>query len=133
MWRILMMVLLMLSPAFAQDEATVRKVQSIAQLQAEGVPVLQSLPVISTAAESLRRTEEQVIQRTIALAIVAVKGETGDHSIGLGLIEQFGAQGYFTPREQAFMDNPAPDQAIRIAMTWRYEGVHVMLGCGRDL
>jgi Domain of unknown function (DUF4272) len=120
-------VFMLCQPATAQDEAAARKAQSIAQLQAEGVPVLDSLPVIETQTTSLRRTEEEVIRRTIALAIVAVKGETGDHDLGQALIAQFAATGFFTPKEQAFMDNPTPDAPARIAMTWRYEGVHVML------
>jgi Domain of unknown function (DUF4272) len=120
-------VMMMTQSAWAQDEATIRKAQSIAVLQAEGVPVLDTLPVIETTATSTRRAEEDVIQRTIALAIVAVKGETGDHDLGQKLIGQFNATGYFSPQEQAFMDDPAPNEANRITMTWRYEGVHVML------
>lgn len=118
---------LFLAQAAFADEAGARKDRSIAQLQAEGVPVLDSLPVIETEATSLRRDPEEVIQRTIALAIVAVKGETGDHAMGLALIDQFSAAGYFTPAEQAFMDNPTPDAQDRTQFTWRYEGVHVML------
>ncbi|NJS38323.1 MAG: DUF4272 domain-containing protein [Rhodobacteraceae bacterium] len=118
---------LFLAQAAFADEAAARKDRSITQLLAEGVPVLYSLPGIETTATSPRRDPEEVIQRTIALAIVAVKGETGDHAMGLALIDQFDAAGYFTPAEQAFMDNPARDQQDRIQFTWRYEGVHVML------
>jgi Domain of unknown function (DUF4272) len=124
---VLLGVFLMTQAVWGQDEAQARKAASIAQLQSEGVPVLDSLPMIETTATSLRRTEEEVIRRTIALAIVAVKGETGDHELGLKLIQQFDAEGYFSPHEQAFMDDPAPNEADRITMTWRYEGVHVML------
>jgi Domain of unknown function (DUF4272) len=124
---ILLGVLMMSQSVWAQDEATARKVRSMTQLQTEGVPVLDSLPVIETVATSTRRTDEDVIQRTIAFAIVAVKGETGDHDLGLKLIGQFGAAGYFSPDEQAFMDDPDPEEATRIAMSCRYEGVHVML------
>jgi Domain of unknown function (DUF4272) len=124
---LLLASLVLAAPAVSADEGADRKARSVAILTEEGVPVLDSLPLIETEATSLRRDPEEVIQRTIALAIVAVKGETGDHALGLSLIEQFGAEGYFTPAEQAFMADPAPDDATRTQFTWRYEGVHVML------
>ncbi len=122
----LVMILALTAPAFA-EEAAERKARSIAQLQAEGVPVLESLPLIETEATALRRSEEEVVRRAIALAIVAVKGETGDHALGLALIDQFGAEGFFTPAERAFMDDPAPSEHDRVQFTWRYEGADVML------
>ncbi|MGL4236850.1 DUF4272 domain-containing protein [Tabrizicola sp.] len=118
---------LALTGAAQADEAEARKARSIAVLEAEGVPYITHLPVIETEATSLRRSDEDVIHRTIALAIVAVKGETGDHALGQALIGQFAAEGYFTPDEQAFMDDPAPDEHTRLQFSWRYEGVHVML------
>nr|WP_246706333.1 DUF4272 domain-containing protein [Rhizobium laguerreae] len=77
-----------------------------------------------------------VVQRTIALAIVAVKGETGDHEMGQALIRQFDATSFFTPKERAFMDDPDPTDQDRTNFAWRYEGVHVTLwalGISADL
>nr|WP_245484507.1 DUF4272 domain-containing protein [Rhizobium leguminosarum] len=73
------------------DEAGARKARSIAQLQSEGVPIIDHLPTIEPESESTRRNTKAVVQRTIALAIVAVKGETGDHEMGQALIRQFDA------------------------------------------
>ncbi len=70
---------------------------------------------------------EEVVERTIALAIVAVKGETGDHALAQSLISQFEAEGYFTPAERAFIENPEPSENDRNQFVWRYEAVHVLL------
>lgn len=127
-WLVMMAAaLLICAGPGAADEATERKARSVAVLEAEGVPLIDHLPVIETGAQSLRRDREQVIRRAVALTIVAVKGETGDHALAEHLVAQFGAEGFFTPAEQAFMDDPAPDAHSRIQFTWRYEGVHVML------
>lgn len=89
--------------------------------------MLPSLPVIATQADSLRRTEAEVAQRMIALAIVAVKGETGDHAMGLRLIDQFGAEGFLSPAEAAFIRDPAVTDFDRVQFSWRYEGVWMLL------
>jgi hypothetical protein len=47
----------------------------------EGVPTIDHLPVIEPESGSSRRSTKLVVQRTIALEIVAVKGETGDHAM----------------------------------------------------
>jgi hypothetical protein len=121
------MVLALVGAARSETEAEARKARSVAVLEAAGVQVLPSLPVIETEATSLRRTETEVAERMIALAIVAVKGETGDHALGLQLIDQFGAAGFLSPAEARFMADPAPSEFDRIQFTWRYEGVWVML------
>jgi len=109
------------------DEAGARKARSIAQLRSEGVPTIDHLPTIEPENESTHRNTKAVVQRTIALAIVAVKGETGDHAMGQALIRQFNAASFFTPKERAFMDDPDPSDQERTNFAWRYEGVHVML------
>jgi len=119
-------LVLMAAPVTA-GEAEDRKARSVAVLQAEGVPILDSLPLIETEAISTRRTKEEVVQRAVALAIVAVKGETRDAALGNALITQFDASDFFTPDERAFMDAPTVSDADQLKFTWRYEGVHVML------
>ena len=118
---------LCLAAPLAAQTPEARKDASHSVLQAEGVPILLSLPLIADETSSPRRRDEEVIQRLIALAIVAVKGETNDHGMALGLVQQFNATGYFTPQEQAFMDNTRPVEQDLINMSWRYEGVHVLL------
>ena len=111
----------------AVDEAQARKARSVAQLQSEGVATIDHLPTIEPESTTRRQNAKVVVRRTIALVIVAVKGETGDHAMAQALIRQFGAEGFFTPKEQAFMDDPNPSDQDRANFAWRYEGVHVML------
>lgn len=120
-------VLCLATPIAAQTSPEARKDASHTLLRAEGVPILETLPLIEDAANSTRRSDEEVIQRLIALAIVSVKGETNDHGMALGLVAQFNATGYFTPVEQAFINNTRPAEQQRIDMSWRYEGAHVLL------
>lgn len=120
----------------ASGEAGARKARSLTILKAEGVPFIEHLPVIETVAESTRRRPAEVLHRAIALAIVAAKGHTGDAAFAYELIERFGAEGFFSPWEQAFIDDPNPDGQSVASSVWRYEGAHVMLwamGLASDL
>lgn len=130
MFRKLLALTVLILPglaAAAPNEAEARKARSIAHLEQIGMPVLDTLPVIETVKTSTRRSAPEVADRLLALAIVAVKGETGDPALGDALTEQFKAKGLFSPREQAFMDDAAPDMHSRTQFAWRYEGVAVLL------
>ena len=109
------------------EEQLARRARSVAQLKAQGIPVLDSLPVIADEALALRRTDHEVAERALALMIVAVKGETGDQDLIETIIAQYGAQDYFTPAERALIEDPNPPEQVRVQMTWRYEGVYVLL------
>ncbi len=104
-----------------------RKERSIKQVRALGVPVLDSLPVIADTAQSLHRSNQEVAERALALMIVAVKGETADQALINEVIADYGAMGLFTPVEQTFIDavDLTPDDYAQ--MSWRYEGVAVLL------
>lgn len=104
-----------------------RKARSEAALRARGVPVLAALPVIAGESRSQRRTDHEVAARALGAMIAAVKGETGDHDLGQALLQQFDATDYLTPMEAAFMTARAPDPQVRVNMTWRYEGVLILL------
>ncbi len=104
-----------------------RKDRSEAALRARGVPVLASLPVIAGETRSQRRTDREVAERALGAMIAAVKGETADYDMGQALLKQFDAASYLTPMERAFMADPNPDQQFRVNITWRYEGVYVLL------
>jgi hypothetical protein len=109
------------------SEAEARRQRSIAVLQNEGVPYIDHLPMIETAAEIKPRSSEEVALRAIALAVVAVKGETLDQKLALELVERFDIRSALSPAERAFIDNPAPSQHDRVQFAWRYEGLGVML------
>lgn len=117
----------LLAQSVEEGEAERRKARSLAILRVERVPLSIRLPPIITASVSKRRPYARVVQRCVALAVVAVKGETGDHAIGQALTKQFSAIDFFSPAERAFMDDPKPDEVERNRFAWRYEGAHVML------
>lgn len=104
-----------------------RKARSEDALRARGVKVLETLPVITGESRSLRRTDREVAERTLGAMIAAVKGETGDVGMGQALLEQFGAASYQTPVEAAFMGDADTDPQLRTDVTWRYEGVLVLM------
>lgn len=104
-----------------------RKARSIAVLKRENVPYIEHLPTIETASEIRPRSRDEVALRAIALAVVAVKGETGEHQIGLDLVKRFDIRSALSPEERAFIDNPRPSEQERVQFSWRYEGLAVML------
>lgn len=104
-----------------------RKARSIARLQAEGVPTVAHLPVITSEADSLPRTTDAVAQRAIGLMIHAVLGETGDQELIANLLDQFDAHDFLTPAERALLDVDPLSQRQRTDAAWRYEGVEVLL------
>lgn len=108
-------------------EALERKARSIARLKAEGVPVIEHLPVIEDSTQAKARTVEEVAQRTIAICLTAVKGEGIEQPTIDQLVEKYGAAKFFSPEEAAFIKNPQPTQQERIQFSWRYECYWVLL------
>lgn len=108
-------------------EAITRKQRSIAILRSESVPVIEHLPVISTVEESKRRTTEEVVERAMALAMVAAKAEGLEKSILDDWINRLNLKGKFTPQEQRFIDNQHISEHERVQMIWRYECYWVMI------
>jgi hypothetical protein len=109
------------------DEALKRRARSIAILKKEKVPHLEALPVIETAADSKRRTTEDVAERAMALCVVAVKGEGLEQEEILKLIRKFKLEQSFTPKEKKFIDDPKPSERDRTQFSWRYECYWVTL------
>jgi hypothetical protein len=85
------------------------------------------LPLVGTEGESVRRSCEQVVQRAVALFIVAAKADTGDLQLVERLIQQADAASYFTPTENAFLSKEEISEGDRIAFSWRYEALNVLL------
>ncbi len=113
--------------ANATEGQLARKAQSMDQLTAMGIPVLENLPVIAGLSDTTRRSNEEVAERAMGLMIIALKGETLDQDLVDAVIGQYEADEYFTPKELAFLTDPYPDEQTRVEMTWRYEGVAVLL------
>ena len=108
-------------------EAIARKEKSIAKLKGKNVPTIQHLPVIEDSQTAKLRTKEEIAHRAIALCIVSVKGEGLEQATIDNLVKRFGAQNYFSPAEQKFIENPNPTQKERVQFSWRYEDYWIML------
>jgi len=109
------------------SEALQRKERSEKLLQAEGVPVNKFLPVIETEKEAKHRSKGEVAYRALALLVVAVKGEGLEQTIVDKIIEEYGLNSYFTPKENAFIQNSTPSQHDRVQFSWRYEAAWALL------
>lgn len=108
-------------------EALQRKERSEKLLQAEGVPVNKSLPVIETEKEAKHRSKEEIAYRAAALLVVAMKSGGLEQPIVKTLIKDYGLDGYFTPKEKAFVHKASPSEQERIQFDWRYEDAWVLL------
>lgn len=120
----------------ATEEGLERRARSEARLKAEGVPINPDLPTIETSNEVTVRSQKEVVDRTVALTIVALKGEGLAQADVQRGIARFEAQRFFSPKEQAFIEDTDPSRSDRLQFTWRYECVNVMLwalGFGSEL
>lgn len=109
------------------DAQLARKARSKAVIAKMTLPWLDSLPVVEDEKTIEPRTTEDVSSRCIATEICAVKGESKDNKIPLDLVEKFGAKGFLSPKEAAFLRSSTPREQDFIDFAWRYEGVHVFL------
>jgi Domain of unknown function (DUF4272) len=104
-----------------------RKKRNIAFLNAKNVPTIEHLPCIEADEEVELRTKEEIVKRTIAVAIAAVKGEGLEMEIVNSVIHQFNAMPFFSPEEKDFIQNTNVTDADRAKFSWRYECLWVLL------
>ncbi len=116
-----------LEDATPQPEQLERKQRSETALQALGVKVLDRLPVLPLAQQTTLRSQEEVVQRAIALAIVAIKGETNDDALVQQVTHTYQANAFFSPLERKFLMQALPSDKERAQLTWRYESLWVLL------
>jgi hypothetical protein len=108
-------------------EAVERKNRSESRLAGEMVPINSYLPVIETAGSARVRTKYEVGYRALALLVVAVKGEGLEQPIVDKVVDGYGLQGHFSPRERAFIEGASASDRDRIQFAWRYEAAWVLL------
>lgn len=107
-------------------EQHTRKLRSEARLRREGVPVNASLPVIAGKRDAKIRTKDAVVDRAIALTLVAVKGEGLEQRSVLTFRDELGAAPLLSPAERRFIDDRTPSQIDRAQFVWRYECLGVL-------
>jgi hypothetical protein len=104
-----------------------RKAKSTTAVQALGLPVLDSLPVVEDATQITPREKEEVARRCLAVYVCAAKGEAHDYETGRKLADWFKIRDDLSPLEADFMLNQKPTEQEGIDFAWRYECVHVFL------
>ncbi|MET4108296.1 DUF4272 domain-containing protein [Hymenobacter sp. UYP22] len=104
-----------------------RKARSEAALQGRGISFAAGLPPVASDTTVALRARDAVVDRALALAYVALKGEGLEADSLEGFDRAYAARNYLSPLEQAFADNPTPDEQARMNATWRYEALHVLL------
>jgi hypothetical protein len=108
-------------------EALGRKARSESRLKSEGVMTNGELPVIDSAAEAKMRSREAVVDRALALAIVALKSGGLEQAKVLEKRDELGAALLLSPDEKDFIDEANPTDKDRAQLARRHEGLAVML------
>lgn len=114
------------TPETASPEQTERRARSIARLRREGVPVLETLPVIEAAAECRFRTRDEIVDRAVALFVVASRGAGDGDAYAAELATRYETASRYSPAERAYMSGPA-DAPEGSALSWRFEALRVLL------
>ena len=129
----------------APPEAVERRNKSMALLRDRHIYVTPWLPLLWERAEEPGRTVEEVCGRAAALLIVSLYSEcrVGEHmsyeesrEFVKPIIEGYGAEGFFSPGEKAYLDDPNSTEQTQIQYAWQYENLWVMewaLGLTDDL
>lgn len=108
-------------------EALDRKARSEARLKSDGVLVNPALPVVDSEKEATLRAKDAVVERAIALMIVAVKGEGLEQEAVMRHRDRLQAAPFFSPDESAFIADLQPSQRDKAKFAWSYECLAVML------
>jgi len=114
-----------ISGSVMAGEASRRKARSEAIIGPAGILINPALPPIETEAEARIRSVEEVSYRMIALLVVATKGQGND--LYKEIVEDYGLLPHFTPKETAFILDPAPSERTCYLSVWRYEAAYVLL------
>ncbi|WP_438350503.1 DUF4272 domain-containing protein [Paenibacillus sp. FA6] len=117
------------------ESAISRKERSETILFAKEIPYNKGLPArIGDEGTSIRILNE-IAQRSVALCIVALKGEcicTNESveetkSLVERVIQQYGATEFFSPAEKAFIEDDEAEEEEGATFSWCYEGLLTML------
>jgi len=107
--------------------ALARKRKSEEILSRQNVPFIAHLPVVEDEESAQIRSLEEVAWRAMALCIVAGKGEGLEQARVLELIELYGLQDAFSPKERSFIFDPEPSDHEQLQFVWRYECYWILL------
>ena len=129
----------------APPEAVERRDRSVALLRERHIYVTPWLPLLHERAEEPGRTLEEVCGRAAALLAVSLYSECrlGEHmsfeearDFVAPVIDSYGADGFFSPEERKYLDDPGSEEKTQVQFAWQYENLWVMewaLGLTDDL
>ncbi len=129
----------------ALPEYLERRDRSMGLLRDRHIYVTPWLPLLWERAEEPGRNLEEVCGRAAALLILSLYSEcrVGEHmsyeesrEFVDPIIEGYGAEGFFSPDEKAYLDDPNSTEQTQIQYAWQYENLWVMewaLGLTDDL
>jgi hypothetical protein len=113
----------------ATKDQQARRAQSEAYCRAHGVPYYKNPTAMLTdsEAEAILRTQDQVVDRALALCFIGLKSE-GMKAAQLAEIDKaYHMSSKLTPTERAYVTAPHPTEQQQTDANWRYEGLHVLL------
>jgi hypothetical protein len=108
-------------------EGLARKARSEALLVKQGIPINAHLPVIAAARDVRPRDKAEIARRALCLMVVALKGEGLEQEHVDRWLITHELQAHFTPRENAFLDDPAPAYQDLATFAWRHDAAWVLL------
>ena len=106
-------------------DGLLRRTKSIAFLQAHSIPLTENLPVLRDSASFKPRSKEEILDRSFALAAVALKGEGLEKEHLDKFVKKFGVDMLLTPEESVFFRNATPTASESSKFSWRYESLYV--------
>lgn len=108
-------------------DSVARRARSNAVMRAQHVPVNKWLPVIESEREVKLPSTEEVAMRAAATLVVALKGEGLEQVHVDAIVRDYQLAPWLSPKEAAFIADPAPRQADRDVNVWRYEAANTLL------
>jgi hypothetical protein len=113
----------------ATKDQQVRRAQSEAYCRAHGVPYYKNPTAMFTdsEAETTLRTQDQVVDRALALCFIGLKSEGMNESQLAEIDKAYNISSKLTSTERAYVTAPHPTEQQRTDANWRYEGLHVLL------
>ena len=102
-------------------EAIERRRRTVVSLHERGVPHRDDLPVLATAEYAKLRSTHDVVLRSLCLFAVMAKGFDYPLDWYEECLTDSELKLAFSPDENAFLADPAPDQSVADNFTWRGE------------
>lgn len=144
---IFLSLVLIVTPAMAQNSGMEERKEKIQELEAAGcseeqnnrkaasmqycterdIPAIASLPCIKGEAQTRIRSKEEIVNRALALCYLGVKSEGLAQEQLDGFDEKFQISANFSPAEKQYVNAKAPTQQQKVNANWRYESLHVLL------